>query len=172
MQGKTKKRKSSIRTSLAGILLLTLSVILFSVWSSGGKGQSLNVQLTTAAWQALNDRDYEKAVLKARACIGEFQSAADKTQQKLESQGAPSPRTGKPLTEEEKQVILARGLLNDVATSFYIVGRAKENLGHLEDAKQAYRQAGRYSYARTWDPKGWFWSPAESAGVRLEEIEK
>jgi hypothetical protein len=69
--------------------------------------------------------------------------------------------------DAEKNTIFSRGLLNDVTTCFLIKGRSAENLGRKDAAKQAYVSVTKYKHARCWDPKGWFWSPAEMVAYRL-----
>jgi hypothetical protein len=80
------------------------------------------------------------------------------------------------VSDAEKNKIFQRGILNDVATAYFIKGRSMEYLfrkggaemtRHKADAERAYRQACEVSHGRTWDPKGWFWSPCEAARDRL-----
>ena len=153
-----------------GLLLLFLSLGLFAgrVLSSGKN--ALNVELTTAAWDAFNKEDFARAIANADKCISEFRGAADRAQHGLDKAGTPPPPTGK-VSDEVKTVILSRGLLNDVATCYYIKGRSAQELGRHEEAIGAYRAATKYTYARCWDPKGWFWSPAEAAQDRLTTME-
>ena len=133
-------------------------------------GQELNTQLTTAAWDALNARDLTAAIVLAESCITEFRPAADAEQASLTASNAPLPPTGE-VPADVRQRILARGLLNDVATCFYIKARSAEGLGRRADAREAYQLALRYPHARCWDPKGFFWSPADAARGRLAELE-
>jgi tetratricopeptide (TPR) repeat protein len=180
-------KKATVKkyTGLAAVLF-SLSAALFVGWTLGRQAEAaqreelaqekaaglpLNVQLTSAAWDAYNDSDFELSISKARECIDEFEGSADRQQQQLEEADAPAPPTNT-FRETEKAETLARGPLNDVATSYYIVGRSAEKLGRLEEAKEAYRNASRYTYGRTWDPKGWFWSPAEKATDRLRRLEE
>lgn len=128
-----------------------------------------NVQLTNAAWDAYNRSDFEQAIKAADKCIDEFQGDADRKQASLEGEHPTIP-VGK-VSKDEKKKILANGVLNDVATCFFIKGRSAENLKRMDDAKQAYKAAAKYIYARTWDPKGWFWSPADAASDRLKRLE-
>lgn len=171
-----KRKKAAVFTSV-GIALVLISVSIFAVRVTGESTKSLsitqqplNVRLTTAAWSAFNKKDYRTAIEKAAKCINEFQGAANREQAELKGQGAPYPPVGR-ASPEEQTVIFARGLLNDVATCFYIQGRSAEYLGLLEDAKRAYQQASTYTYARTWDPDGgFFWSPAQASTDRLSML--
>jgi hypothetical protein len=67
-----------------------------------------------------------------------------------------------------------RWAVNDVATAYFVKGRAAEyllkkqkNQKYKQIAQEAYQSAMKFTYARCWDPQGWFWSPAEAAGERL-----
>lgn len=130
--------------------------------------KGLNEKATAAAWEAFNNNKFEPAITNAELCIEEFRGAANRIQAKLEKEKADIPNG--PVTEEQKKKIRENGLLNDVATCYFIKGRAAEKLQRKEDAKKAFQQAKKYSYARAWDPAGWFWSPAEAASDRLEEL--
>lgn len=158
-------RLTAISLMLIGMLLVMSS----PTQSLTGQKQPKNVQLTNDAWDAFNKSDYDRAIAKASECIEEFRGAADKEQAKLEQQKAPSPPTGK-VSASQKQKLFSRGLLNDVATCFYIKGRSAEYLRRNDQAKEAYKAASKYTYARTWDQNGWFWSPSEKASERLKQL--
>jgi hypothetical protein len=68
--------------------------------------------------------------------------------------------------------ILDNALLNDVAACHFLKGKAYEKLGRAVDAKKAYTEAKKLTLGRVWDPAGWFWSPAEGAGDRLEMMSR
>lgn len=129
----------------------------------------LNVQLTNQAWEAFNNDDHERTLSYAQRCIDEFLGGAERKQLQLETEKAALPPTGT-VSEQEKEAISALGLLNDVATCLFIKGRCEEALGHKEEATKAYQAASKYTYARCWDPKGWFWSPSEAALDRLSVL--
>jgi tetratricopeptide (TPR) repeat protein len=129
----------------------------------------LNTQLTDYAWNAYDKGNYEEAISYAQECIDQFMSNAEKKQLQLEKENAMLPPTGT-VTEQEKQNIYALGLLNDVATCYFIKGKCEEAIGYKEDAIKSYSAASKYTYARCWDPKGWFWSPSEAALDRLNVI--
>lgn len=152
-----------------GALFILISAAIFAVRAAGPETQPKNVVLTTAAWNAFNAKDYSSAIAKAQECIDEFRGSASREQAELEKQKFPLPPKGK-VTEAEKKTIFNRGLLNDVATCYFILGRSAEYLGRKDLAQEAYGHAIRYTYARTWDPSGWFWSPAEAAEDRLTSL--
>ncbi len=152
---------------LPGILLLAISTGIFTTRALSGEQLPPNAELTMQAWDAYNKGDYERAITKAAACIDEFRGGAKREQKQLKDAQTPPPPTGA-VSDEQKATIIERGLLNDVATCYYIKGRSAEKLGRREEAKKDYENAGAYTYARCWDPKGWFWSPSEAATDRLE----
>jgi hypothetical protein len=171
----TKLLKLNRSAATVAALLLTISAGIFIGRLTAGSPDPIpiwklpmNVRLTTAAWDFYNKKDYRAAIAKTQECIQEFQGSANREQAELKGQLAPVPPIGPNISEEDKATIFQRGLLNDVATCFYIQGRSSESLGLLEDAKRAYHQAETYPYARTWDPNGrLFWSPAQAAIDRL-----
>lgn len=133
---------------------------------------SLNTKLTNKAWHAYNKGNYESAMDYAEECIDEFKPAADNEQSKLKEQSVPPPPTGEVFDDDERREILRRGPLNDVATCYWIKGRSAEKLGLKEEARNAYKAAQNYPHGRCWDPKGWFWSPADDAEARLKYLEQ
>ena len=132
--------------------------------------QPLNVELTTRAWDQFNRGAFEDAIKAADRCIDEFKGQADREQDKLTKAKVPLPRTGKPASDKEKSAIMDRGVLNDVATCFYIKARSAENARKVDQAKEAYRICRGYTHARTWDAQGWFWSPSETCSDRLAKL--
>jgi|ERR1035441_4265622 hypothetical protein len=129
-----------------------------------------NVLLTKAAWAALDQgHDPRLAISKAERCINKFGAQADAKQAELERLKARQSPLGA-VSPEEKTAINQRGLLNDVATCYLIKGKAAEKLKLPDEAKAAYCAAAKYTYARCWDPHGWFWSPAEAACERLGDL--
>ena len=128
-----------------------------------------NEQLTAAAWKALEKGNFLEAVSNADKCIASFEASAEKRQNQLKSAGANVPNGV--VTESEKKSVHKNGLLNDVATSYFIKGKAFEALNEKDAAIAAYEAAATLTFARTWDPEGpWFWSPAEGAAERLETL--
>ncbi len=154
---------------MAGFWLILLSGGIFVACAVQQGGQPASIEVTVSAWEAFNKGNHEAAIATAERCINEFRGAANKQQAELERANAPLPLTGE-VSGEDMRDILSHQLLNDVATCFYIKGWAAENLGRIEEAKQAYRAASKYTYARAWDPRGSFWSPAEAAQGRLAAL--
>ncbi len=130
---------------------------------------SRNEQLTSEAWKALEKKTFQEAIAKADRCIESFEASAVKLQKELEKANARVPKGE--VTEAEKKVVHKNGLLNDVAACYFIKGKAHEGLKEKDAAIAAYKAAATLTHARAWDPAGrWFWSPAEAATERLEEL--
>ena len=127
------------------------------------------------AWKAFDKKDYKNAILHSDTCIDNFGNRAFKIQATLEADSIQEPPIGK-VTKEEKKIIFARGILNDVGTAFFIKGRSAEyiykkdkviNIAYRKIAIDAYTGSCRLKYARTWDKRGFFWSPCEASTDRL-----
>jgi hypothetical protein len=125
--------------------------------------------LTTQAWEAYNRRDYKAAIESTDKCINEFLGRATREQEELDAKKMPLSPIGA-VSNQEKQAIFARGLLNDVATCLYIKGRSLEATDLKEEAAKVYKATSKFTYARCWDPQGWFWSPSEGALDRLRML--
>lgn len=151
------------------ILLFFLGIFAASsVFAETANGKPLNEKATAAAWENLNAGKFEAAITNADQCIDEFRGQARRLQEKLQNEKAALP-TG-PVNDDTKKKIFENGLLNDVGACYYIKGKAAEQLKRSDEAKKAYAEAKKLTYARVWDPQGWFWSPAEAAGDRLDAL--
>ncbi len=170
---KDKLYEQNVRTDwndFLRIFLIVFSVLIFVGISVAG--DPINVRMTTAAWKAFNDKKYEDAIKKAEECIDEFEPTALRQQKELEESKISLPPVGK-VEKTQEDVIFSRGLLNDVATCWFIKGRSLEKLKRTEEAIHAYKKAEGYTYARTWDTN-WegFWSPSKTAKDRRFFLEK
>lgn len=123
---------------------------------------------TAKAWGEFNGERHAKAIEFADKCIDEFLEAALEMEKDL-AKRAVRPPTGA-VTDDEKKTVFENGLLNDTATCLFIKGKAAEAAGDKKAAVAAYSQALKLTRGRCWDPKGWFWSPAEGASDRLDVI--
>ena len=129
---------------------------------------SLNEKVITAAWEALTAGKNEAAITNANLWINGFHVQATQLQEKLQKEKADLP-TGA-VSDDVKKKILENGVLNNVAACYFIKGEAANNLGRTEDARKAYTEAKKLTFARVWDPQGWFWSPADAAGDKLSAL--
>ena len=132
-------------------------------------------QTVTDAWTAYNNKNYELAIKYANECIELFSRDAEIIQNNLIANKARVPPVGT-VSTSDKTWIFNLGLLNDVATALFIKGRSAEylyfnnknlNTKYKMIAENAYNELKKYQYGRTWDPKGWFWSPYDTAMKRI-----
>jgi tetratricopeptide (TPR) repeat protein len=116
--------------------------------------------LTTQAWKALAEDNFEAVLAYTNKVLELYESKAIEMQESL---------TEYPWESKEK--IHTYWALNDVGTSLYIKGEAFKRAGKHKESKEAYQKlVDEYFYAQCWDPKGWFWKPAEAAQQSLDEL--
>ena len=117
--------------------------------------------LTTKAWGALNNNDIESVLAYTNKCIELYAEEARKMQSNLKDYPTGSNND-----------IFKYWALNDVATSYYIQGEAYRKANMKDEGKEAYNKLIKdFSYGQAWDPKGWFWKPAEAAKEKLAMVE-
>lgn len=126
---------------------------------------STSEEYVTVAWNAFNNNQLSEANDLAQECIDKWETEAIKQQSMLTQ----APPNGE-VSEDEKKEIFANWALNDVGTAYFIKAWSLEKLGKSTEAKEAYEVATTFPYARCWDPKGWFWAPAEEASKRLAKM--
>ena len=64
------------------------------------------------------------------------------------------------------------GVLTDVAACHFVRAEALMKLDRSEEALADYRVlTEELQYSQLWDPRGWFWKPADAAESRIREIE-
>ncbi len=118
-------------------------------------------ELTAKAWAALKERDVEAVLVYTNECINLYAGRAKRMQAELESYPTGS-------NDDVHQY----WAINDVATSLYIQAEAFREVNMMEEATEVYiKIINDYSFGQTWDPRGWFWKPAEAAQDRLDVIE-
>ena len=116
--------------------------------------------LTTQAWNALEANKTDEVTAYAGKVLDLYAPKASDMQNSL---------TEYPW--ESKDKIFEYWALNDVGTALYIQGEALRRAGKSAGAKEAYQKlVDLYYYAQCWDPKGWFWKPAEAAQQALDEL--
>ena len=159
-------------------LLTLLTVAVFAVGCASSKtpdqsgqasgeldyGDYSSQTMTTKAWDALNAGDYMTAIKYTEKVVEMYEEQAKDMQESMKT--GVQTRAKRPSAE-----VHANWALNDVGTSYYIRGEALLNLGKNEEAIAAYKTVkDQYYYAQTWDPKGWFWSPAEVATEKVIKL--
>jgi len=164
---------------LLGVILLATVFSFVSFCAQGQDGaspspkkQPLNQRLTAAAWAAFNAKNYNEAISQADQCIELFQGSADLLQTSLAERRV-TLLSGSVTDPKQRAQILSNGLLNDVATCFFIKGYAAERLKQYDEAKNAYEAVETYPLARTWNQDDdTFWVPSEGAAGRLVTLKK
>lgn len=117
--------------------------------------------LTAKAWEALEQGDIEAVLAYTNKCLELYAEQAQKMQSSL---------TEYPTGKNDE--IFAYWALNDVATSLFIQGEAYRRAKMMDEAKEVFQKlVDEYTYGQCWDPKGWFWKPAEAAQEKLTLIE-
>jgi hypothetical protein len=136
--------------------------------SSSNPTNSVDEKTISAAWEALAGNKFEVAITNANLWINGFHAQATQLQEKLKLEKANLPTGG--VSDDDKKKILENGVLNNVAVCYFIKGEAAISLGRTEDARKAYAEAKKLTFARVWDPQGWFWSPAAAASDKLNAL--
>ena len=127
-------------------------------------GDYTSETLTTRAWRAMDYGDYDTAVIYTDKCIELYEEEALKMQADIHLKRETEDVKRK-MTNQE---VFDNWALNDVGTSHFIKGEALVNMGKEEEAVEAYKVVmNQLYYAKTYDPQGWFWSPAEAAKKKV-----
>ncbi len=153
--------------------IITRIVIVALLTSVGlityAKGAFKNEELTREAWKALDDKNYPLVIVKAERCVTLFHEAALAEQNKLEREKMLQPLKGRVTDIAIKKQIFKRGLLNDVSTCWFILGKAHASDGDIEKAIKSFKKAMLFTYGRCYDSKNdTFWAPSDGAKAELQ----
>jgi len=145
-------------------IILTFIAALLACLPAHGQqlelGDGTSATITGKAWEALNAKNYANAVAYAKKCVEMYEKQAVEMQKELKD----------PVTSEREEVA-KKWALNDVGTCLFITGQALEKQEKPAEALAAYKQlVEKVSFAQTWDPKGWFWKPADAAKERIKAL--
>ena len=122
-------------------------------------GDFTSVTLQVKSWDALGEGKYEEAVKYTEKCTELYEEKAREMQASL---------SAKPATDDVHDF----WALNDVGTCYFIRGEALTKLRRNAEAIAALKVVrDELYYAQAWDPKGWFWAPADAAYPRIEMLE-
>lgn len=121
-------------------------------------GDFSSATLTGKAWEALGKGDLERALVFTGKCRELYGKKA------VEQQAGLSEFLPKDKGHDA-------WALNDVGTCLFIEGQVHEKAGRKAAAIEAYgKLSGTLGFAQCWDPKGWFWHPAEAAADRVKQL--
>ncbi len=120
-------------------------------------GDSNAQTLLNKAWRALKKKDFPAALAFTQRCF-EFYGEEGKAMNAELS------------TYEPEVTASSKWALNDVGTCMFIMGEAYIQLEMYSEASRTYKiLAEDYTYAQSWDPKGWFWKPAADAALKARK---
>ena len=122
-------------------------------------GDYRSVTLQVKSWEALGEGRYEDAVKYTEKCAELYEEEARKMQASL---------SAKPSSD----VVNEYWALNDVGTCYFIMGEALTKLRKDTEALAAFIVVrDELYYSQAWDPKGWYWAPADAAYPKIEMLE-
>jgi tetratricopeptide (TPR) repeat protein len=130
---------------------------------SGSKfdfGDYSSSTLVQKAWASLAANDLKAVEAYANEAIELYAGTAKKMQRGL-----------KDYASGGSEQIFKYWALNDVGTALFILGEAYRHAGQKEEAIEAFNKVvNEYYFSQCWDPRGWFWKPAEGAQQRLTDL--
>lgn len=148
-----------IITLLAALSLLSVSIADESAGDGLDYGDFRSVTLQVKSWEALGEGKYDNAVKYTKKCTELYEEEARKMQASL---------SAKPSSD----VVNDYWALNDVGTCYFIMAEALTKLRRNDEALAALKIVrDELYYAQAWDPKGWYWSPADAAYPKIEMLE-
>lgn len=149
-----------------GVFLLMGAMVLTSLSNARAQateadfGDFKSSTLVAKAWEALSKEDLQGVLAYTNKCIEMYGAQAKEMQGNLRD-----------FVGGSKEEIFKQWALNDVATAYYIQGKAYLDAGQQEEARNAYNEViNNYTYGQCWDPKGWFWKPSEAAQKDLNDM--
>jgi hypothetical protein len=148
-----------VRGAAAALALIAITVVVAPTVRGQDFGDHKSSTLTAKAWEALGQGKHEAVAAYVGKCRELYGAKALEQQKALEDY----------LPTEKGHDAWA---LNDVGTCSVIEGQMLEKQGRKKEAVAAYRKlAGELKFAQCWDPKGWFWKPAEAAAMRIKQLD-
>lgn len=148
-----------IRATTATVCVIFLATATFAEPDYGDHSSST---LTVKAWNAMGQQQFDDALAYVAKCEELYGAEAKKMQAAMTDYAPTEPK-------EEASKFWA---LNDVGTCMFIKGEVLIKKGDKKGALEAFNKLVKeYKYAQCWDPKGWFWKPAEAAKQKIVELQ-
>lgn len=167
----TLKKKSRSQPLLAGVFAV-IGIVLVVIAILPQREDGPRPWLLTQAWKAYNQKKWDQAHKWTNILISKYEMPADKQHMELKSNSEPPPKLGR-VSSTDAQFNHGRGLVNDVATAYFIRGEANLNLNRPEDARADWQKAIGYSYAVTYDVEmDEFWLTKDGAENKLYQLNK
>ena len=123
----------------------------------------------STAVRLFSEQKYEDAIATVDACFQYWGPAAGQQQKKMYDQELKCPPTGK-VKAKIRAEIEKDYLINDVSMALWAKARSLHELKKIELAVHSYAQCLYMSCGRSWDTKGWFWSPAQDCAVYARKL--
>ncbi len=143
-------------TFLVGFCLLAASGFL----SSQVFAQTLSsAEYVRKAWEASSSNNFEEVERLTNECVAQYSEEAKRQQASLTS--LPSKGTEGQYPE-----------LNDVGTALFIHAEALMKKGEIEKSRELFSKIiAEFYWAQAWDPRGWYWTPAEKAQASIDKFD-
>jgi len=117
------------------------------------------------------ENKFAESVNTVNACFKQWGPEAGQKQKMMYDKGTSCPDTGR-VGRKERLKIQKEYQMNDVSMALWAKARSLHELGEIEAAKNAYAQCMYMTCGRAWDPKGWYWSPAQDCAKQVQSILK
>lgn len=154
-------RAPSLFLALLALISVTWAVP-HGAYAATDWGDNTSMVLTVKAWDALSAQKYDDALDYVNRCVDTYHTQAAQMQAAMTTRPANEP----------KETTASRWALNDCATCLFIKGEVLVKKGDKAGAKEAYgRVVKEFKDGLCWDPKGWFWCPADACKSKLVELE-
>jgi tetratricopeptide (TPR) repeat protein len=122
-------------------------------------GDFTSVTLMVKSWETLGEGNFAAAVKYTEKCAEIYEDRAREMQASMSAKA-------------DADEVNEYWALNDVGTCYFIRGEALTKLRRYEEALAAYKVVrDELYYAQAWDPKGWYWSPADAAYPKIAMLE-
>ncbi len=120
-------------------------------------GDSTSTTLASKAWEASANKSYPELFAYTQRCV--------------ELYGEQGKIMNSEMTRfEPAETAAEKWALNDVGTCLFIMAHAYEDLEMYPQAVEAYKALAKdYKYSQCWDPKGWYWHPADGAEAKVKK---
>jgi hypothetical protein len=162
------------RTCCFRIMLLAsgLVAVFLTMISERAHAQDPRTVLLNSGWDCCNKHDYNCAIRAASSCVAQFGRQAEHDQAQIAAGETSKPLQpgGADRNSPEARRTFANGVLNDVGACMFILGKSQEQTSLCADARRTYQDLAKLTYARVWDPQGWFWAPDEAAKDGLARL--
>ena len=115
--------------------------------------------LMAKAWEALNKKDEQAIIAYTSRCIELYEEDAKDQEAELDA-FAPSG------SEADYDA------LNNVAASYFIRAEFYKYKKDWKESRKNYKKViDNFYFAQYWDPRGWWWKPAEISEGEIEKID-